>query len=41
VDFVEEPTTYEKAINCDRKEDQIKWKDEINKNLKEMAKRGV
>jgi hypothetical protein len=38
---IKEPTTYEKAINCEQKEDQIKWKSAINKELKEMEKRGV
>jgi hypothetical protein len=37
-DFVKEPTIYEEAINCERKEDQIKRKESINKVLKEMAK---
>jgi FtsZ-interacting cell division protein YlmF len=38
---VKEPTTYEEAINSEKKEDQIKWKSAINKDLKEMEKRGV
>jgi hypothetical protein len=38
---VKEPTTYEEAINSEKKEDQIKWKSAINKELKEMEKRGV
>jgi predicted transcriptional regulator len=38
---VKEPTTYEEARNCEKKEDQIKWKSAINKELKEMEKRGV
>jgi FtsZ-interacting cell division protein YlmF len=38
---IKEPTTYEEAINCEQKEDQIKWKSAINKELKEMEKRGV
>jgi hypothetical protein len=38
---VKEPTTYEEAINGEKKEDQIKWKSAINKKLKEMEKRGV
>jgi hypothetical protein len=33
--------TYEEALNRSQKEDQIKWKVAINKELKEMAKRGV
>jgi hypothetical protein len=39
--MIKEPTTYEEAINCEQKEDQIKWKSAINKELKEMEKRGV
>jgi hypothetical protein len=38
---VKEPTTYEEAINSEKKEDQIKWKSAIGKELKEMEKRGV
>jgi hypothetical protein len=38
---VKEPTTYEEAINSEKKEDQIKWKCAIDKELKEMEKRGV
>jgi hypothetical protein len=38
---VKEPTTYEKEINSEKKEDQVKWKSAINKELKEMEKRGV
>jgi hypothetical protein len=33
---VKEPTTYEEAINSEKKEDQIKWKSAIDKELKEM-----
>jgi hypothetical protein len=40
-EIIKEPTTYEEAINSEQKEDQIKWKDAINKELKEMEKRGV
>jgi hypothetical protein len=40
-EFVKESTTYEEAINCERKEDKIKCKDAIIRELKEMAKRGV
>jgi ABC-type amino acid transport substrate-binding protein len=40
-DFVKEPTTYEEAVNCERKKDQNRWKDAINKELKEIKKRGV
>jgi hypothetical protein len=39
--IVKEPTTYEEAINSEKKEDQIKWKSAIDKELKEMEKRGV
>jgi hypothetical protein len=39
--MIEEPTTYEEAINSEQKEDQIKWKSAVNKELKEMEKRGV
>jgi hypothetical protein len=38
---VKEPTTYQEEINSEKKEDQIKWKSAINKELKEMEKRGV
>jgi hypothetical protein len=38
---VKEPTTYEEAINSEKKENQIKWKSAIDKELKEMEKRGV
>jgi hypothetical protein len=41
VDFVTEPTTYEEAINCEKKEEQIKWKHSIIKEFKELAKRGL
>jgi serine protease inhibitor len=40
-DFIKEPTTYDEALNFERKEDQIKWKDAINKYLNEMTKGGV
>jgi hypothetical protein len=40
-DIVKEPTFYEEAINSEQKEDQIKWKSAINKELKEMEKRGA
>jgi hypothetical protein len=40
-EIIKEPTTYEEAINCEQKEDHIKWKNAINKELKEMEKRGV
>jgi hypothetical protein len=38
---VKEPTTYEEAINSEKKEDQIKWKSAINEELKELGKRGA
>jgi hypothetical protein len=40
-DKFKEPTIYEEAINSEQKEDQINWKNVINKELKEMEKRGV
>jgi hypothetical protein len=40
-EIVKEPTTYEEAINSEQKEDQIKWKNAIDKDLMEMEKRGV
>jgi hypothetical protein len=40
-EIIKESTTYEETINCEQKEDQIKWKSAINKELKEMEKRGV
>jgi hypothetical protein len=40
-DFIKEPTAYEEALNCELKEEQIKGKDEINIDLKEMTKRGL
>jgi hypothetical protein len=39
--IIKEPTTYEGAINFEQKEDQIKWKSTIDKELKAMEKRGV
>jgi hypothetical protein len=39
-EIIKEPTTYEKAINSEQKEDQIKWKNATDKELKEMEKRG-
>jgi hypothetical protein len=38
--IIKEPTTYEDVINREQKEDQIKWKSVINKELKEIEKRG-
>jgi hypothetical protein len=40
-ELIKEPTTYEEAINSEQKEYQIKWKNSINKELKEMEKRGA
>jgi hypothetical protein len=40
-EIVKEPTTYEEAINSEQKEDQIKWKNSIDKVLKEVEKRNV
>jgi hypothetical protein len=40
-EIIKEPTTYEEAISREQKEDQIKWKNAINQELKEMEKRGV
>jgi ABC-type amino acid transport substrate-binding protein len=40
-DIVKEPSTYEEAIHCEQKKDQIKSENAINKELKEMEKRGV
>ena len=40
-DFMKEPSSFEEAINCKRKEDQDAWKEAINKELNEMTKRGV
>jgi hypothetical protein len=38
--IIKEPRSYEE-INCEQKEDQIKWYSAIEKDLKEMEKRGV
>jgi hypothetical protein len=40
-DFIEEPTTCEEAFNCERKEDQIKWKDAMKKRVKGNVKSGL
>jgi hypothetical protein len=40
-EIIKAPTTYEEAINSEQKEEQIKWKNAINKDVKEMVKRGV
>ena len=39
--MIKEPTNYEESLNCEKKEYQIAWKEAINKELKEMTKRGV
>jgi hypothetical protein len=39
--LIKEPSSFEEAINCERKEDQDAWKEAINKELNEMSKRGV
>ena len=39
--LMKEPSSFEEAINCKRKEDQDAWKEAINKELNEMTKRGV
>jgi hypothetical protein len=39
--IIKEPTTYEEAINSEQKEDQIKWKNAIDKEFKETEKRVV
>ena len=39
--MIKEPTNYEEALNVKKKEDQIAWKEAINKQLNEMIKRGV
>jgi inorganic triphosphatase YgiF len=36
---IKEPTTYEEAINSEQKEDQIKWKSVIDKELKKWRKK--
>jgi hypothetical protein len=36
-EFVHEPD----VLNCEQKEYQIKWKDTIDKALKEITKRGL
>jgi hypothetical protein len=37
--IIKKSTTYEEAINCEQKEDQIKWKNAINKELNKMEKK--
>jgi hypothetical protein len=38
-EIIKESTTYEESINSEQKEEQIRWKNAINKQLKEMEKR--
>jgi hypothetical protein len=38
-DIVKEPTSYEESINSEQKEDQMKWKNVIDKDLKNGEKR--
>jgi hypothetical protein len=35
-EIVQEPKTHEETINSEQKEDQIKWKNAIDKELNEM-----
>jgi hypothetical protein len=37
-EIVKGQTTYEEAINSKQKENEIKWKNAINKEIKEMEK---
>jgi hypothetical protein len=39
--FIKEPSSFEEAINCEKKEDQDVWKEAIDKALNEMSKKGV
>jgi hypothetical protein len=41
MNLIKETTTYEEALNCERKEVQIKWKDSVDEEFKDMAKRCV
>jgi hypothetical protein len=38
--FIKEPSSFEEAINCEKKEEGA-WKEALNKKLNEMSKRGV
>jgi hypothetical protein len=40
-EMIKEPKSYEEAINSVQKESQNKWKNAINKELKEIEKKGV
>jgi hypothetical protein len=39
--FIKEPSSFEAAVYCEKKEDQDTWKEAIDISLKEMSKRGV
>jgi predicted transcriptional regulator len=39
--LTKEPSSFEEAINCENRDDQKAWKEEIEKELIEMTKRGV
>jgi hypothetical protein len=41
ISFTKEPSSFEEAINCENKDDQNAWKEEIEKELNKMTKRGV
>jgi hypothetical protein len=40
-EMIKEPTTYEEAINSEQKEDQIKWKNAINKEFRKYLMRKI
>jgi hypothetical protein len=37
--FINEPSSFEEAINCEKKDDQDTWKEVIDKELNELTKR--
>jgi hypothetical protein len=39
--FINEPSSFEEAVNCENKDDQKAWKEAIEKELNEMTKGGV
>jgi hypothetical protein len=39
--LTKEPSSFEEVINCENKDDQKAWKEEIEKELNEMTKREV
>jgi hypothetical protein len=39
--MIKKTKNYEKSLNCDKKENQIAWKEVIDKELEEVTKRGV